>query len=196
MRNTLFFTAALLLLTLASCKEKKNSIYEGCCGTEPILDTTLVTALLNGPNGTLIDSTFTAYVYIPNIIIIDTTGISPDNRWLTLHDGNLVQKILIAVYSGENGEILFTRENFLPNTPSLGWGGLKPDGTYYQGVFNYKMIVEFIGGQTKTYDGKACAYLCGDDGFPSGNLPGCFFPTQHNGNGGHDPSLAFPSDCF
>lgn len=183
-------------LTFISCKEKNKSIYEGCCGTEATLDTTLITVTLYGPNGTMFDSTIHTNVYIPNIIVLDTSIFSNDDR-LTLWHGNTVQKILSAVYSSEDGTILFSRENFLPNEPSHGWGGLKPDGTYHQGVFNYEITVAFLGGQTtKTYTGRACAYRCGDDGFPNEQLPACFFSFQHNGNGGYDPNLSYPVECF
>ncbi|MBC7778236.1 MAG: hypothetical protein H7246_22575 [Phycisphaerae bacterium] len=147
-------------------------------------------------HGQWIDSIIEAKVYIPNIIVIDTTGGNQDNEMLTLSDGNYVTWILSSVYSDENGQTLFMRDSFLPNTPAEGWGGLKPDGTYYQGVFNYELVAEFIDGQTRTYRGKACAYICHSDDFPTQKLPDCFFQTQHDGNGGIDQNLDTPVNCF
>ncbi|MFN0213425.1 MAG: hypothetical protein ACKVT2_04150 [Saprospiraceae bacterium] len=198
MRITLLFAAYLLLITLVSCKDKNKSIYEGCCGTKATVDTSHITLSLYGPNNTMFDTTVKALVYIPNIFVIDTTGVFVYDGGWTLANWYSVNRILSAVYSSEDGEILFVRENFKPNYDQDNWDGLKQDGTYYQGVFNYRIVVAFegVGDQTKTYIGKACVYLCGSDGFPNENRPNCFFPYQHDGYGGFDPNQTIPIRCL
>jgi len=57
-------------------------------------------------------------------------------------------------------------------------------------------MIGFIEGQVKTYTGEACAYNCSTEGFPIENLPNCFLPSQHDGNGGIDPSQPFHTECF
>lgn len=147
----------------------------------------------------MFDTTVKTLVYIPNIFVIDTTGFFDyyEGGW-TLANWYSVTRILSAVYSSEDGEILFERENFQPNVSQDNWDGLKQDGTYYQGVFNYRIAVAFrgVGNQTKTYTGKTCVYLCGSDAFPNENLPNCFFPYQHDGYGGFDPNQTIPMGCL
>ncbi len=154
----------------------------------------MITVSFADINGNLIDSTLQAGVYIPNIFVINDPG---DNSWLTVFSSETVFNIKAINFSDENGALLFSKANVLPNDPAGGgWDGSRPDGTFYKGSFSYEVVVEFIDGQQKTYQGKACAYHCNDEGFPNENLPNCAFPTQHNGNGGWDTSLAKSEYCF
>jgi hypothetical protein len=190
--NTIFYAAVLLLTNLA-CKDHP-SVYENCCGTEPTTDAFSITVPYTDVNGNLIDSTLKTGVYIPNVFIIDNSG---DNNWLNVFSNETVTQVKSVIFSDESGNLLFSKQNVLPNDPAAGgWNGLKSDGSFYQGSFNYVAVVEFIDGQQKTYEGKSCAYHCNDDGFPTGNLPKYAFPSQHNGSGGLDTSLAKSDYCF
>lgn len=193
MKYNSFFYAAVLLLTNLACKDHP-SVYENCCGTEPTTDAFFITVSYPDGNGNLIDSTFKTGVYIPNIFIIDDSG---GYNWLNVFANETVTQVKSVIFSDESGNLLFNKQNVLPNDPAAGgWNGLKSDGSFYFGSFNYSVVVEFIDGQLKTYEGKSCAYQCNADGFPAGNLPKCAFPTQHNGNGGVDTSLAKSDNCF
>ena len=193
MKHLSFFYAAALLLTNLACKDKA-SVYENCCGTEPTKDTFFIMQSYTDVNGNLKDTTMKSGVYIPNIFIVDDSG---ENNWLNVFGSNTITQLKSVVFSDENGATLFSKQNVLPNDPaSGGWNGLKSDGSFYKGSFNYVVVVEFIDGQQKTYEGKSCAYHCHEDGFPTGNLPNCAFPTQHDGNGGWDPSLVKSEYCF
>lgn len=192
MKNTLFFTTSLLLLTLASCKDKNKSVYENCCGTEATVDSFRIAVPTLDQNGNIIDSTSAAQVYIPNIFINDNSG---DNNLLMVFGGPSIERVTEFKITNEDGDLLFQQFDFLPNDPGFAWEGLKPNGTPYQGLCTYLAIVKFIDGQTRFYQGKACVYNCTDQGFPNENLPGCFFPSQHDGNGGRDPSLPYNA-CF
>lgn len=194
MRITLLFVANLLLITLVSCKDKNKSIYEGCCGAEITTDSFFISMPFHDDHGNWFDSTIKANVYIPNLITNDNSG---ENARFTVFTGSYeITKVLSMDCSDKSGNLLFHKENFLPNTPEYGWNGIKTDGTAYQGSFNYEVMVQFVDGQIKTYIGKSCAYSCGEEGFPIDKLPNCFVLTQHDGNGGHEPSLPFPFDCF
>jgi len=188
-----FIIPYLLLFTFVSCKEKNKSIYEGCCGTEATVDSFRIAFPTYDQNGNIIDSTSAAQIYIPNVFTPDGDGI---NDIFIVFGGPAVKQIVSVLCSNENIDQLFQSVNILPNDPGHSWDGLKPDGTIYQGSFNYEVEVEFIDGQIKTYIGKACAYTCGEEGFPTENLPDCFFPDQHDGNGGFDPSLPIDELCF
>jgi len=194
MRNTLFFAASLLLFAVASCKDKEKSIYEGCCGTEITKDDFFITIPIYDAHNNLVDSTIKAKVYIPNLITNDNDG---DNDIFMVFGGPyVISKVISIDCSDKDGALLFHKENFLPNDPGNGWDGIKPNGMVYQGSFNYEVKVEFVDGQVKTYIGKSCAFSCNAEGFPIDNLQDCFVPAQHDGNGGVDPSLQFPTECF
>lgn len=194
MLNTRLFFAVLFLTVILSCKEKNRSVYESCCGAEPTEDHFTFPMKLYDANWNLVDSFMEASIYIPNIFIIDNSG---DNNFLNVFSNNSVIEIQSILFTDENGELLFSRENVQPNDPAAGgWDGEKSDGTLYKGSFNYKVVVEFLNGQTKTYEGQACAYHCHEEGFPAGNLPNCCFPSQHDGNGGRDEQLPGSGYCF
>lgn len=184
---------APLLLFLVSCKEKNKSIYEGCCGTEPVTDSVPMTIKLWNDHGMLVDSFVHATLYIPNIFIPDSSFWDNSNFLIC---GQFIEKIVSARYYSESGGLLSEQTNFLPCDTGRNWHGEKPDGSLYYGVFDYEISVLFVNGATKTYQGRACAYKCSEEGFPSSNLPNCIFPNQHNGNGGVDPSLPKPDECF
>jgi len=193
MRIILFVAPLGLMFTLISCKDKNKSIYEGCCGTEATVDSFRIAVPTYDQNGNIIDSTSEAQVYIPNVFTPNNDGI---NDIFVVFGGPAVKQVISVLFSNENIDQIFHKENFLPNDPGQSWDGLKPNGTLYQGSFNYEVKVEFIDGQIKTYIGNACVYTCGELGFPTENLPDCFLPAQHDGNGGLDPSLPPLEECF
>lgn len=193
MRNAFLLLSALLLFALSACKDKNKAAYENCCGTEPNADSFLIHTQLWDDHGNLVDTNVQVHVYIPNIFIIDNSG---ENNFLNVFGNDLIAKVSSIVFTAEDGTLLFSKENVQPNDPAGGWDGLKPDGSFYKGSFNYQVTVEAISGDTKTYTGKACAFHCHDEGFPSENIPNCFFPSQHDGNGGVDPGLPGSGHCF
>ena len=193
MRIILFVAALGLMFTLISCKDKNKSIYEACCGTEPITDSIPMTIKLWNDDGVLVDSLVNARLYIPNIFMPDSSY-SDNSNFFTC--GIYVDRIVSAKYYGTSGELLFERENYLPCDSGYNWHGEKSDGSLYYGIFEYQIVVKFLNGETKTYIHKACSYKCSEDGFPLENLPDCTFSTQHDGNGGFDKSLYSSTECF
>jgi hypothetical protein len=194
--NTMLSMVVLaLLLTLVACKKNKSCIYENACGVEALRDSVPVTyKMYDFLSGTYVDTTIQSQIYIPNIFIPD----SSDN-WSTdfkVFSGRGMEKILTTVISDENGIIMYSKENISPGNYEEVWNGKGLNGELFYGVFNYKTNVEFLDGQRKTYIGQACSYKCSDSDFPLENLPKCFFPYQHDGNGGFDPNRTYPKECF
>jgi len=107
-----------------------------------------------------------------------------------------VARVVSAKYFSESGETLFEHHNFQVYDSSPAWRGKKVNGDFFYGLFDYEVEIEFLNGEIKTYTGRACSYKCGADGFPTGNLPNCFFPSQNNGYGAPDPSRPIPNECF
>lgn len=191
--------AFLLLATAAccflSCKKDKKSIYEACCGAEP-LNEHFTMILHYTVNGTTVDSTVNGYVFIPNVFIVDTSAIATSASYFTVFAGISSTKIISAVYTDADGNELFKAENFLPNDLDHSFRGTLPDGSIYKGLFHYKVDILFVDGQVRTYTGDACAVPCQADGFPSEHLPQCAFPDQNNGYGSWDPTRPGDTRCF
>ncbi len=196
MKQLFYLNVLLLLVFQFACKEKPSNNYENCCGTLPTTEAFLIKQDTFDGAGNLIDSVYTAHLYVPNIFIPDNNnGI---NTAFEVIIGPGVERIISLVLSDENGNVLFQEEDFLPdaNNFAAGWNGKKSDGSYYYGSFNYEMKVRFLDGQTKTYINKACSVHCGDSDFPTNRLPDCFFPSQNNGNGEPDQHYPASIDCF
>lgn len=190
-----FFTSIIML---AFCREKNKSIYDGCCETEATVDSFLIPRDSFNHSGNLIDSVVEANVFIPNIFVPDTTHAANFDMTFRIGLGPGAIGIISSIYRNEYSEVLFKKENYLPNPDNQfdGWDGMKPDGSIHYGPFEYQVTVEFVDGQYKTYIGKACAVKCDDDGFPSENIPKCLFPSQNNGIGLPDPNLPASYFCL
>jgi len=134
MRIILFVAALGLMFTLISCKDKNKSIYEGCCGTEPITISFFMTVKLHDIHGNLVDSTIKANAYIPNLITNDNDG---DNDVFMVFGGPYaISKIISMNCYYKDGMPLFHNENFQPNDASYGWDGLKQMALFIRAVSN------------------------------------------------------------
>lgn len=183
----------ILLLTMSSCKDKKSSIYENCCGTAPTADSVQLSVACDGLNQF-------GRVYIANIFIPDTTASGatdwPDENLFLIHGNEYVVEVTSLELTNDQGDVLYRDQNFEPNLAARSWRGTLKDGSYYFGSFNYQATVRFCDGQTKTYTGAACAFQCNEDGFPSDNFPDCFFPGQNDGNARPLKDIPAPEICF
>lgn len=187
-----FLLLATAVCCLLSCKKETKSVYEACCGVEPLNDVVSIT-LATEINGVTFDTTFLSGIYIPNIFIPDNSG---SNDLFIVFGGQGVEKIVSAVYTDEAGQQLFKKENFLPNDTGAAWDGKRSDGSFYKGLFHYDVNILFIDGKSKTYSGDACAVPCQPDGFPADHLPKCAFPNQNSGYGSWDPTIPGETGCF
>ena len=186
------FGAFFLFLSLVSCWDKHESIYAEACGVEPTVDANAIPIKAYDAQGNLVDTLFAGNVFVPNIFTPD----NDDNGTFMVFGGPGVNKIVFFKCVNSQGQVLFTAENFTPNDVGNGWQGHRPNGTTFVGLFQYELGVEFLDGSTKEYSGSACAYHCGDEGFPKDKLPNCFTPNRNNGYGAPDPSLPAFSNCF
>ncbi len=199
MKTICFFALFASLISLTFCNDNKKSIYDGCCGTDATIDSFLIPKATYDPLGNLIDSVIEVNLFIPNVFIPDTTSFAAHfDMTFRIGLGPGVFRIVSSIYTDERNEVLYKKENYLPDSGNKldGWNGIKSDGSIHYGPFEYLVTVEFVDGQNKTYVGKACAVKCDDDGFPSVNIPKCLFPAQNNGKGLPDPNLPGSYFCL
>lgn len=196
MTKTTLLLLFLSLSFLISCDKKNESgIYENCCGAESVTDTVNMSLTWPDGQGGTFDTMIVGRIFIPNIFTpSDDSNI--DSRYYMPFANEGIIRIVSAKYTDNNGGVLFSRANFQPNDIGFSWLGKNTDGSFYKGGFNYEIKVEYIDATVKSFSGKACAYPCGDGGFPKSRLPDCFFPNQNNGYGAPDPTLPQPYGCF
>lgn len=190
MKNLLYLTVTLLLISLHACEKKNNpGIYDNCCGTSPVADE--VTLLIPADSNTTVGR-----IYIPNIFIPDTSASATQDFFFLVYGNDGVLQIELFRLTSETGEILYEAYNFPASLANAAWNGRKKDGSLYYGSFNYEAKVEFADGQKKTYTGKACSFQCGSGDFPAQKLPECFFPEQNDGEGRPAPTFPYLDECF
>ncbi len=174
-----------LLVGASACKEKK---YCACCENEA---TTASFPISPTPDSLGLTE---AFIYIPNIFVY--SGDFTDERFLPFTNPGALEIVSVR-YTDKNGNELFFAEHFQPNDIGKAWDGFTTGGSRFEGAFEYEVLVKLRDGQVKTLTGAACAYPCGDKGFPNGQLDQCAFPTQNNGDGKFDPTLPPPAEsCF
>ena len=174
-----------LLVGASACKNKK---YCACCENDP---TTASFPIDSTPDS--LDLT-EASIYIPNIFAY--SGEYTDEHFLPFTNVGVLE-IVSTRYTDKKGNELFFAEHFQPNDLNKSWDGFTTGGSRFEGAFAYEVVVKLRDGQVKTVTGSACAYPCGDKGFPNDQLDKCGFPSQNNGDGKFDPTLPAPSEsCF
>ncbi len=181
------FLPVLALLLFTACKDKK---YCDCCENEGLSARFPLNINPDHP-----DSLFTeALLYVPNIMVYEGDGIN--NFFLVFSNAGVVEIISLEV-EDKKGNRLFSRYNVMPADIGAAWTGVTSGGTRFEGSFNYTLVVRLYDGQVKTLEGSACAFPCGEEGFPTNQLDNCRFTTQNNGNGEYDPTQpgALPG-CF
>ena len=172
------YLPVLLLLPFFACKDKK---YCACC-ENPGLSARIT--LNYGPAHP--DSLATeALIYVPNILVYDDSGI---NDLFMVFSNFAVVEIVSFEGKDSKGNRLFLFQHFYPSDTRYGWNGLTSGGTRYEGSFDYTLVAKLYNGQVKTLEGSACAFPCGDKGFPKSQVDGCQFNSQNNGNGEFDPT--------
>ena len=90
-------------------------------------------------------------VYIPNAFSPNGDGIN-DKFFISGDAGQIVVIRKLTLLS-RWGEVLFEKQNFLPNDESSGWDGIYKNERMNPGVFVYSAEVEFIDGVIKSYTG-------------------------------------------
>lgn len=91
------------------------------------------------------------HVYIPNIFSPNDDG---NNDGFTVYaDIRGVKQVKLFQIFDRWGDEVFTRENFQPNDPTLGWDGRFRGQDMNPAVFVYYAVVEFIDGQEVLFKG-------------------------------------------
>lgn len=89
-------------------------------------------------------------VFIPNAF---TPNGDNNNDTFTIFGDDLVEKVNSLEIYNRWGELVWYRENFAPNDPSLGWDGTFQGKDVNPAVFVYKATVEFFDGVQESYYG-------------------------------------------
>jgi large repetitive protein len=89
-------------------------------------------------------------VFVPNIIRPESDRF---NDYITVYSGPEVVKVKYLRIFDRWGDMVFQRENFLPNIWELGWNGRMRGDKVNPAVFVYTIEVEFFDGTTKEFNG-------------------------------------------
>ena len=179
----------LVLLVVFACKKKDEPIdlpspptqeelfYTNCGKIPPIL------GCLNG-----------AKFFVPNSFSPNSDGF---NDALRVYTGTGVSKIDFFRVFDENGEVVFEKDEidiWNGGNPSNGWDGTLLDGSVQEGIYNYKIRITNLMGNSAEFDGAVCVR--------TSNPINCVehekhlaWGTQHNGNGGFSSALPSYEDC-
>lgn len=88
-------------------------------------------------------------IYVPNIILPD----SESNGWFTIFAGDGVTEIQTLRVFDRWGEMVFERNGFLPNSPTMGWDGSFRGEPQNPGVFVWYAKVLLLDGRSITLKG-------------------------------------------
>jgi len=160
MKSNYALILVALLMLLTACEKDK---FEGCCDTES-QEITVGSARL----------------FIPNIFTPNGDGLNDTFFPFSNSGVELIEKLEIKNWKGD---LLYIVENLKPNDFSKAWNGNKKGDNAYEGLFKYTIAVRSTDQITATFSGIACSYFCSKKAKGLGDLNGCRFGTQHDGNG-------------
>ena len=89
-------------------------------------------------------------VYIPNVF--SPNGDNLNDYWTLFTDADITYITLMEVYT-RWGDLVFHKENFEPNNPSLGWDGKFRGETLNPGVYVYRINVIYGDNYTDSFAG-------------------------------------------
>ena len=172
-----------LLLTLAwSCKDDdmgSRNFYSSCCET-PGVDISI------GQGN----------VFIPNIYTPNADGV---NDVFVIFADQEIAEIQLLTIQNSNGINVFSLSNFPPNDFGFIWAPADANEAP-NGLYSYSADIQSSDGVVENVRGSVCVYRCktDTDSILTENISNCHFPTQHDGQGGHDPLAPSieNSNCF
>lgn len=178
----LFFL--LVVFTLAQCDDglvlydEPETLYGDCCGTDSVE--------FHVGN---------ARIYVPNVFTVNGDGIN--DLFFPFFNDKVAKAELFQISNSKLVVMHLAKSVDLQNPAAQGWDGKDPDGKIYAGQFRYALYVTDDTGFTQAIHGTACSIVCDTSAHIFKTKEGCYFSTQHDGNGGLDPSLpSFEGDCF
>ncbi|MBN8676742.1 MAG: gliding motility-associated C-terminal domain-containing protein [Chitinophagales bacterium] len=89
-------------------------------------------------------------VYLPNVI---KPGSTDEDGFFTLFAGEGVRQITSMQIYSRGGSLIFERQKFPANAPTMGWNGRWHDRYVQPGVYAYLVMVELADGKTKRFQG-------------------------------------------
>lgn len=171
------FLLIICISTFLRCKSDEENKYQGCCGISHLEET--------------LD---TGRVFIPNAFTPNNDGFN-DSFFPFTNEG--IEVVNSFIIKSQSGQIMFSQENFLGSSPFDGWDALDDQNNAIGGLFDYEITVTSVLGETATFTGEVCSYICLESGFPSENIDNCGFGSQHDGIGKLDQTLpSHETGCF
>ena len=182
--NILFIFMTLTLCASQSCKSDDDGM-----GGDGQVDTFITTCCeiphLEGCVGG-------AEFYVPNAFTANGDGF---NDVFLIFGSQGVKEISSFKIFNSNSDMVFEKFNFQPNDLAFGWDGRLPDGMIVEGIYSYTVEVTNVADETTSFDGSVCCRTSVDVLPCVDHEQHCAYSTQHNGNGGFEPTLPTFEDC-
>ena len=190
MKNFSFLIFIFSLILFSNCNSDDTPVectptvinpYLNCCGTAPL------EAVLG-----------TGKMYVSNIFTPNGDG--NNDLFFPLSNDDIIE-IKIFLIKDNQGQEVFKKLDLLASASIVnGWDGRDDDGNALEGIFDYEITVTDNNNQEGTFTGKVCSYPCEAADvtlFPTDNVNGCGFPSQHSGEGDFDIFLPNgEASCF
>lgn len=181
MYSTKLCSSLLVIFLFLQCTQDELIIdpYTECCSN-------------NQPN----EFTFgNSKVYMPSAFTPNDDGV---NDVFYPFFNEYVHKINTMAIFLERGDLTYlTHDMDVQNPAASAWDGKDVDGKKYAGSFQYAFEYIDEEGTIRGVIGYACSILCDSFAVAINSKTDCFFPAQHDGQGGLDASLpTLEDDCF
>ncbi len=91
-------------------------------------------------------------IYIPNVFSPNNDGI---NDWFTIYGDQPNVALIVELQIFDRwGNLLFTRNDFLPNNEKLGWDGMFNQQILEQGIYVFKALIRYFDEATEVISGE------------------------------------------
>lgn len=170
-----FLAILIIIFYSQTCFSQKEpnpvNEYESCCGTQPVEF-----------------SYEKKKVFVPNAFTPNGDGVN--DYFIPFVNETVTDIWWFSIYSAK-GDTLLYQSMYLDlksDSRTIGWNGLRPDGTPYKGLFSYQMRIDDQEANKHIVEGFACAILCDSKTKILKTKDGCFYPSQSAGHGKLDKS--------
>jgi CHU_C Type IX secretion signal domain len=170
MKRLFLSSLCLSLLSLFNCNGQeveppKSTVYEACCGAEPVEFTNQK-----------------AYMFVPNVFT--PNGDRKNDYFSPFHNEEILGFSTYMILTPVGDTVLYATTEYNPkNIENTAWNGLRDDGKVYKGLFKYRFTVFLKGGAIYRVEGQACRVVCGPEAKVFLDKKGCFYPLQADTTG-------------
>jgi hypothetical protein len=135
-------------------------------------------------------------VYMPSAFTPNDDGIN--DLFFPFVNEHVQEITSFSIFLGSGLDLAYISfEIDVQNPAASAWNGKDADGNKYAGSFQYGVSFTDEEGNTKGCIGYACSILCDSFAVAFNSKTDCFFPSQHDGQGGLDATLpTLEDDCF